>query len=118
MEEVTLMFLHYQNQIKLYHWQTKSFARHKASDELHGILLGKIDEFMEVMQGSSERRINLTKVKMIPIKNMSDNGAVKMLKKFREWLQSMKIKKDNDLISIRDDIVAAVNKTLYLFTFQ
>jgi hypothetical protein len=49
---------------------------------------------------------------------MSDNGAVKMLKKFREWLQSMKIKKDNDLISIRDDIVAAVNKTLYLFTFQ
>ncbi len=39
------------NQIKLYHWQTKSFARHKATDDLTAALDLAIDNFVEVYMG-------------------------------------------------------------------
>lgn len=119
MEEFMLKFLHYQNQIKLYHWQTKSFSRHKASDELFHTLVDKIDEFMEVIQGSRNKRVRLSKIKTIPLQNVSDNGAVKMLNSFVKWLQGMKLgETDTDLMNIRDEIIASVNKTLYLFTLE
>jgi len=114
-----LKFLHYQNQIKIYHWQTNSFARHKAADELYHTLVDKVDEFMEVIQGSRDKRAKLSKVKMIPCQNISDNGSVRMLKSFRKWILSLEFKKnESDLINIRDEIVASINKTLYLFTLQ
>lgn len=39
-----------QNQVKIYHFQTKSYARHKASDTLFTSLVTNIDRFGEVLQ--------------------------------------------------------------------
>lgn len=119
MEEITLKFLYYQNLIKIYHWQTKSYARHKASDELYQILVDKVDEFLEVIQGSRNRRVRFSNVKPLPIRNVSDNGSIKMLNGFNNWLKNMELnKEDIDLMNIRDEIVSAVNKTLYLFSLN
>jgi len=117
MEDIVCKFLHYQTLIKIYHWQTSSFARHKASDELHATLQEKIDNFVEVMQGSRGKKIKFTKTKMLPIQNVSENGAVKMLIKFKSWLNELSLNED-DLMNLRDEIVSSVNKTLYLYDLK
>lgn len=39
------------NQIKLYHWQTHRFSRHKATDDLVSSLDENIDKFVEIYMG-------------------------------------------------------------------
>ena len=43
--------LYIRNQVKLYHWQTNSFSRHTATDELVKSLDENIDKFVEVFMG-------------------------------------------------------------------
>ena len=45
----------FQLELKLYHWQTKSFSRHKATDSLVPELLEFIDKFIESYQGKYGR---------------------------------------------------------------
>ncbi len=40
--------LDFRNNLKAYHWQTKSYARHKTTDELIQKLDALIDSFIEV----------------------------------------------------------------------
>ena len=47
--QVVATFLETLNMIKLYHWKTKSFAHHKATDELYQELSKNIDLFVEVL---------------------------------------------------------------------
>lgn len=49
--DIVASMLTIRNQIKLYHWQTKSFARHKATDDLTAALDLAIDNFVEVYMG-------------------------------------------------------------------
>lgn len=120
MEHITLKLLQYQNLIKIYHWQTKSYARHKASDELFDSLNNHIDKFIEIIQGSRNKRIHFNKVQNIPINNVSDNGATKLLTNFRTYLNNdLQLNTDDtDLLALRDEIVMDINKTLYLFMFN
>ena len=50
-EEIIKVFFNMTSMIKLYHWQTKIYARHKATDNLHSELLSSIDKFIEVYMG-------------------------------------------------------------------
>ena len=43
-------------QLKVYHWQTPSYARHKASDALVASLTDKTDKIIEVLQGAAGKR--------------------------------------------------------------
>jgi hypothetical protein len=105
------------NQIKLYHWQTGSFARHKATDDLTATLDTLIDTFVEVYMGKYGRP---TVSGTIKLHNFSESAAKAFVAKERGFLERdlpRKIKKgDTDLINIRDEILAELNKVLYLFT--
>jgi hypothetical protein len=41
------LLLTIQNQLKIFHWQTKSYAEHKALDDAYGTLTDLFDEFLE-----------------------------------------------------------------------
>jgi hypothetical protein len=105
------------NQVKLYHWQTGSFARHKATDDLTGSLDEKIDSFVEVYMGKYGRP---TMSNTIKLHNFSESAARAFVAKETKYLQQelpRKIGKDDtDLLNIRDEILGDLNKTLYLFT--
>jgi hypothetical protein len=121
--DITFQFLYVINQMKIYHWQTKVYARHIASDTLIQSLLEKTDKFLETMQGSENKRILLnSKNSSIQLKNESDTSILKVLKSFKEWLEyklpGYLTEENSDLMNIRDDILGDVNKTIYLFTFQ
>ena len=42
--KIVLTFLEFLNMIKLYHWKTRSYSQHKATDELYGRLNENIDK--------------------------------------------------------------------------
>lgn len=105
------------NQVKLYHWQTGSFARHKASDDLTSSLDDKIDHFVEVFMGKYGR----PKVSgSIKLHNFSEAAAKSFVANEREFLTGVLPKKiskdDSDLLNIRDEILGELNKVLYLFS--
>ena len=120
---IAIVFLGIRDNVKIYHWQTKSYSRHKASDKLSNLLGDLMDKFLEVMQGSRNKRIQINSLPII-IKNQTDDSIVAILNQFRDWLikkdglPSFLTKTDTELLNIRDEILAAVNQTLYLFTFE
>ena len=115
--DIVTSMLTIRNQVKLYHWQTSSFARHKATDDLTATLDTLIDNFVEVYMG----RYGRPKVsKTIKLSNYSESEAQRFVAKQRKFLTDVlprKIKKsDTDLLNIRDEILGELNKVLYLFT--
>ena len=105
------------NQIKLYHWQTGSFARHKATDDLTAALDTAIDSFIETYMGKYGRpKVSGT----IKLSNFSESAARSFVAQKRKYLEvdlPRKIKpSDTDLLNVRDEILGELNKVLYLFT--
>ena len=125
-EDIIKVFFHMQHTIKLYHWQTIVFARHKATDDLLGSLSELIDKFIEVYIGRYQRP-KFNKNLKINIDELSDddddnNSAVNMLKTYIKYMKYELPKylddDDTDLCNIRDELLGDLNKTLYLFTLS
>jgi hypothetical protein len=108
--------------LQLYHWQTRSHARHLASGSLYDALIEQIDEFMEVFMGR-HHRIRLPERCSLPLRSLDAKSAVSYLKDNIAFFSNLEtflpaLRTDTDLLSIRDLIVAEMNKTLYLFTLR
>ena len=114
--------LEFSAQVKLYHWQTKVYARHVASDKLFGEINSLIDKFVEVYIGKYGRPMMAKTYQSLKIDNFSDDIMVTYLQKWVTYLQdklpTQIDKKDSDLLNIRDEMLALINNTLYLFTFS
>jgi hypothetical protein len=120
--EIAMIFLSFRDQLKIYHWQTSVYARHVAADKLFDALEDQIDRFMEVLQGSRNLRIQLTtKSGNVKYSNQSDDDANSILLSFKNWLStvlpSMLEDTNTDLLNIRDEMLASVNNTIYLYSF-
>lgn len=108
--------------IQLYHWQTRSHARHVAAGQLYEKLIGLTDEFMEVFMGR-HNRIRLSGKTGIPIVSLDSRTAENYLKDNIAFFSNLEnflpeLKRDTDLLNIRDAIVGELNRTLYLFTLR
>ena len=110
------------NTVKLYHWKTRSFAQHKATDELYEQLNGHVDKFVEVLLGKDESRIKMVerRCELLDFYDSSDFKA--RIYEYREFLVDMNqyfdAKRDTDLLNIRDEILGDINQFLYLMTFH
>jgi hypothetical protein len=123
------VFLYIINQIKLYHWQTHSYARHKATDELFDKLNMLIDKFIETLTGriileknDIQYRIKINN-KRIKIHDMIDNSGIELLSMIKNVLERdtclLAILENNtDLQNIRDEMLANINQNAYLFTLK
>lgn len=120
--EIVHLMMTLRDQVKLYHWQTVSYPRHKATDELVDKLDTNIDQFVEVYIGKYGRPKLIGRTSSIHLRNHSDKEATKMIQEAIHWLTvdlTKKLKKtDTDLLNIRDTIVADLNQTLYLFSLH
>ena len=123
--------LYFQNQIRLYHWNTKIYSRHIASGDLYEKIDNFTDKFVEIYQGKFNggllsgipfdyKRID------IELYNLNDEGIIICLNDFKSmlvddlynWLSNMPHHTNSDLKNLVDDLMGDVNKTLYLFTLQ
>jgi hypothetical protein len=120
--EIVNLMMTLRDQVKLYHWQTMNYPRHIATNDLIPKLDTNIDQFIEVYVGKYGRPKLSGRTSTIHLRNHSDKEATKMIQGAIDWLTINLTKKlkitDTDLLSIRDVIVADLNQTLYLFSFN
>jgi hypothetical protein len=106
------------NTIKLYHWKTYNYATHKATDDLFSELNTKIDEFVEVLLGSTNinrNSLQITTIKVVPIlSNVECKTQINNYINFLIHLKGLSV----DLISIRDEIIALLHRFLYLLSLS
>jgi DNA-binding ferritin-like protein len=120
--EIVNLMLTLRNQVKIYHWETMQYARHKATDDLIDKLDDAIDKFVEVYIGKYGRPKLTPRTGTIRLRNFDDTQATTLLTEAISWmtdrLPALLSKNDTDLLNIRDEIIADLNQTRYLFTFS
>jgi DNA-binding ferritin-like protein len=114
-----LLTLH--NQLKIHHWQTKSYAEHQALGGAYDTLTEQIDEFIETFMGKYGRIESRDGFK-IELSNYSDVNTVDFVDKYITYLTDELPKglekTDTDLMNIRDEMLAGLNKLKYLLTLS
>lgn len=116
-------FLHLRDQIKVYHWHTRVYARHIATDKILGELDTLIDSYVEIYIGKYGRKRLTSEQGKIQITNMTEAGATRFLHSAIRHCQSGLVRglnktTDTDLFNLRDEIIGALNQLLYLFSLH
>ena len=106
---LVLTFLEMLNAIKLFHWNTPSYAAHKASDKLHSKLSDHVDKYVEILLRDTRLSIFDTKTSAC---NLSRGDLVRKLTSFEMMLKNLKIV--NYLANIRDDMIGEIHQFFYL----
>ncbi len=110
----------FQQQMRIFHWQTDSFARHKAFGKIYENLDGLVDEFVETYMGifGKSKPVNNFNITLLPLED--DDVISDVLEDFVEYLKDMSLEIDDrtDLLNIRDSILGEVNKLKYLLTLS
>ncbi len=110
----TVVFLRILDVIKLFHWNTKDYSKHKATDDLHESLSKLVDSYVEKRFGESSR---IVVHEMVRYDTLTDEGFLKEMNHFKEYLIHMK-NPSTDLSNIRDEMLGEVNEFLYLWTLH
>lgn len=121
--DVILFFMNMLTTVKLYHWKTMNYATHKATDELYEDLNKYVDEFVEVLighKGGVRATLPRTNVKIYDC--ASKEEFTRKIEEYKEVLVGFTSrfggKKNSDLLNIRDEILGALNKSLYVMSFK
>lgn len=110
------LFFELQLSMKMYHWNTNSFSRHKGTDNFGSEFNSLFDKLVEVMIGITGNKPSLDKVS---VNMLNDDSAKGYLENKRDELNNMRNDiKDNSLLNIYDEILALINQTIYLFNLK
>jgi hypothetical protein len=110
------IFLILQLTNKLYHWNTTSFARHKATDQFNDVISNFIDKFVEFYIGRYKIKPNINSIK-IDKKYLTDTGFVSFFELIKNILDDFNINA-KDILTIKDELLGEVNKMLYLLNLN
>jgi DNA-binding ferritin-like protein len=105
----------FHSQLRIFHWQTDSFAKHKAYGKAYEELDGMIDTFVETYMGIYGRnKPNITF--SISIKSLqSDSVSDTVIEDFLNYLKELRnfVSKNSDLQNLVDSISGEVNQLKY-----
>lgn len=121
MDVAVSRMLQTRTQLKVYHWQTKSFARHKAIDQVMEGYDETMDRLVETWQGAVTRRIRVPRGAPYAIENLTCRGLVSALRNFAHFLRTVMQQAAEDLpdvLNLRDEMLAFVNQLLYLLSLR
>jgi DNA-binding ferritin-like protein len=117
-KDVTIAFFEMLLMVKLFHWNTHSFATHKATDELYTSLNTHMDKFIEVHLGATGSRINMSGQKTVNLWDLKSPTKLKAkIEAFKQYLTRLPID-GTDLMNIRDEILGDLNQFSYLLTLS
>jgi DNA-binding ferritin-like protein len=117
MSRIIAQLLYLQMQIRIFHWQTKSYARHQAFGKFYDAMDDLLDNFVETYQGQFGRvAFNQT----LDLKNMDESVNLdEVLQKAGAMLTSeMEEGLSSDLMNIRDEMLGTINHLRYLLTLE
>lgn len=122
MDKVIVNLLKLQNQLRVLHWQTLSYAAHKALGSAYEDLDSLIDSLVEIHQGKYGRIVFDTPI-ALGLVNQDEIDLEDVLTQLNDYLTSTFNEmhdpvKDTDCLNIRDEILAVINKLRYLLTLK
>ena len=127
--QVTLELLRLRNQVKVIHWQTESYAQHKALDKLFDLLNRQNDRWVETFMGKYGR-VHFSSsdpIQLVNLKDMAiDADANTIINYLKDWVSSLNQVRDqhfntsenSDLSNIFDEIFGEINRTCYLLSLH
>lgn len=92
--------------LKLFHWNTDSYAQHVSSDQLYTSLSTHIDSFVEILIRNDKRPTSFK----IPAFSVSIPNFNYSLNAFR---RTMLLVHAPDLINLRDEIINDIDQFIY-----
>ena len=107
-----------QNQLRMLHWGTSSYAEHKALGKAYEGLDALIDTFVETYMGNHGKSLPPIKLYLRPY---TLGSAMKLLYQSVHFF-SLEMEKElagsTDLSNIRDEMLGLINQTKYLLTLK
>lgn len=108
-------------QLKIFHWQTKGYSRHKAFAKTRDELEDLMDSFVEEAMGKYGRFTLDEETKTIELFNLTDVKPVEMVETicqaFIEFTNDLD-PVDTNLLNIRDEMLGLFQKLKYLLTLE
>jgi hypothetical protein len=115
------LFLGIHAQLKIFHWQTKGYARHNSFTQTRDELEDLMDSFIEEAMGKYGRFSLDEETKTIELFNLSELKPIEMVETicqsfigFTEELDPV----DTNLLNIRDEMLGLFQKLKYLLTLE
>jgi len=119
--EVIAKLVQIQTQFRFMHWQTFSYEKHKAYGKIYESLVDLIDEFAEACMGKHGRPEYLGGLS-IEIEDLSQISLQEFVDDTINFLISLDDvydpREDTDLLNLRDEMMALINRGKYLFTLK
>lgn len=105
--------------LTLYHWETKSYARHVASGDLVNKLRVNMDKYIEVFIGTYGKQM-MSKPSTITVRHLDDGKEIiDVLSSYANEFRKIAVAQKNpDLQNIAAEVLADINQTIYLFMFN
>jgi hypothetical protein len=114
-------FMEMLNVVQLFHWKTKVYAQHIATDKLYATLQSLIDKYVETMLASNDRFV----LKEINIQDVEDEDIfLSKIEEYKKFIIETKNDNNNDnnsrpdLENILDEMLASLNQFTYLMSFH
>ena len=117
MDQIVANMIEMEQQLRIWHWQTKMYSRHQAYGATYNALGELIDTFMEVYMGKNGRILAPASIPLQDLNNEVEpkvDSYIEFLNSLTETLEP----RDTDLLNIRDEMLALLNKLKYLLTLK
>lgn len=119
--EIIVNLLAMENQMRIFHWQTMSYAEHKAFGKTYDNLTELIDNFVEVCM-AKHGRPDFGGEFNIPQFDYKSINVDEYINSMIEFLISLdgvyQEPLDSDILNIRDEMLAETNRLKYLLTLN
>ena len=102
--------------MKMFHWQTRSYATHVETGKLFDAIIDLSDQFIEQYMGVYGRP-RMPPSASVRVRNVSRAVMVRALRTALAYLGSS-VPPDSHLQNIRDEMAGEIAKALYLLTMR
>jgi len=109
----------FQQQLRIFHWQTDSYAQHKAFGKIYESLDDLVDSFVEKYMGTFGRSKPTTTF-VLELKPLSTSNVDIAIQHFIDYLKDMdnEIPDNTNLLNIRDEILGEIHQLKYLLSLK
>ena len=115
----------FEQQVRIFHWQSRSFAEHKALGELYDGFGGLLDQFIETLLGREATRLQFGALAFTldqydgkRAAGVVDVYLINFASFLETELEQYLPARSTELLNIRDEMLALVNRTLYLLSLS
>lgn len=114
-KQIIPMLMEAADQIRVFHWQTKSYAEHKALGAFYDALSAATDDFAETLIGIDGARPVLKGE--IKIEDYAKGAPQSYIKAFAKEISGWK-DMTTDILNMRDSLLGEAHHALYLLSLE